>query len=239
MAENSKIEWTHHTFNPWVGCEKISPACDHCYAEAWAKRTGKPELWHGFRRRTTDANWRSPLKWDRHADELGVRYRVFCASLADVFDNAVPMAWRSDLFALIDETPHLDWLLLTKRVGNVLKMLDAMKRTRLPANVWLGSTVVTQAEFDRDVPKLISIPAVVRFLSMEPLLEPVDVTEWSTELEWLIVGGESGGGARMMDPEWARSLRDQCERTDVAFFMKQMTRKEPIPADLLVRQFPH
>lgn len=238
MGERSKIEWTDHTFNPWVGCEKVSPACDHCYAEAWAKRTGSPELWSGFRRRTTAANWRGPVKWDRQAEQHGIRYRVFCASLADVFDNAVPMAWREDLFALIDSTPHLDWLLLTKRVGNVLKMLGDMKRMRLPPNVWLGSTVVTQAEYDRDVPKLINIPAEVRFLSMEPLLESVDITEWATEIEWVIVGGESGSHARRMAPDWARSLRDQCQRNAVAFFMKQMTSKGEIPDDLLVRDFP-
>lgn len=239
MAENSKIEWTDHTFNPWVGCEKVSPACDHCYAEAWAKRTGNAQLWTGFRRRTTPANWRKPVKWNREAAERGVRYRVFCASLADVFDNAVPMAWRTDLFRLIHETPHLDWLLLTKRIGNVKKALTVLGDDELPPNVWLGSTVVTQAEVDRDLDKLLDMPARIRFLSMEPLLEPVNLyLRDCTSLHWVIVGGESGHGARFMQPKWARALRDQCLSNNVAFFMKQMTNKEAIPADLLVRQFP-
>src|SRR5690348_13736947 len=105
MAENSKIEWTHHTFNPWVGCTKVSAACDYCYAEAWAKRSGSPELWNGERRRTSAANWRQPIKWNRNAAERGERHRVFCASLADVFDNQVPTKWRADLWALISDTP--------------------------------------------------------------------------------------------------------------------------------------
>jgi protein gp37 len=123
MGSNSKIEWTDHTFNAWLGCDKVSPACDHCYAEAWANRTGQSELWQGARRRTTAANWSEPLKWNREAAAAGRRARVFCCSLADVFDNKVPNDWRADLWALIAETPALDWLLLTKRIGNVAKML--------------------------------------------------------------------------------------------------------------------
>src|SRR3546814_4489006 len=116
MGENSKIEWTDHTFNPWTGCTKVSPACDHCYAEGWSKRSGLVEWGHGKPRRlTSDANWRKPLKWNDEAARKGVRYRVFCASLADVFDAEVDDAWRDELFALIAMTPHLDWLLLTKR----------------------------------------------------------------------------------------------------------------------------
>lgn len=129
MAENSKIEWTHHTFNPWVGCTKVSPACDHCYAEGWAKRSGMVQ-WgpHAERRRTSESNWRQPIKWNAEAERLGVRYRVFCSSLADVFDNAVPVQWRIGLMKLICETPHLDWLLLTKRIGNASAMLETSFR---------------------------------------------------------------------------------------------------------------
>lgn len=183
MAENTKIEWCDHTFNPWVGCTKVSPACDHCYAESWARRTGQSGLWAGERRRTSQANWRLPLKWNRQAEAKGVRRRVFCASLADVFDNAVPDHWRGDLFGLILDTPHLDWLLLTKRIGNAARMmLDAVgmatdcQHTLWPLrNVWLGATVVNQEEADRDIPKLLETPAAVRFLSCEPLLGPVDL----------------------------------------------------------------
>src|ERR1039458_2213458 len=123
MAENSKIEWTDHTFNPWWGCTPVSSACDFCYAEALSKRFGK-DLWGNKpRQRTSAQNWNQPRKWNRQAEKMGVRYRVFCASMADVFDNQVPTEWRDDLWQLIRETPHLDWLLLTKRPQNISKML--------------------------------------------------------------------------------------------------------------------
>lgn len=186
MAANSKIEWCDHTWNPWVGCTKISPACDNCYAEGWAKRSGSPQLWRGERRRTTESYWRQPLKWDRQAAEAGVRYRVFCASLADVFDNQVPEAWRHDLWELIGRTTNLDWLLLTKRPQNIAKMLPVMD-SRAPGyrpwkerwpwpNVWLGTTVENQEEAERRVPHLLAMPAAVRFLSCEPLLGELDLT---------------------------------------------------------------
>lgn len=218
MAENSKIEWTDHTFNPWVGCTKVSPACDHCYAESWAKRTGNPDLWNGSRRRTTEANWRKPLKWNREAEGAKRRPRVFCASLADVFDNAVEQSWREDLWSLIAETPNLDWLLLTKRIGNAQGMLPYWWGDGWP-NVWIGATVVTQAEADRDIPKLVAIPASVRFLSCEPLLEPIQ--HRFPGVDWVIVGGESGPHARPSHPDWFRSLRDQCVAAGVPYLHKQ------------------
>ncbi|HXR93554.1 MAG TPA: phage Gp37/Gp68 family protein [Steroidobacteraceae bacterium] len=250
MGENSKIEWTDHTFNPWVGCEKISPACDHCYAESWAKRTGNAALWEGQRRRTSEANWRQPLKWNGNAAAAGKRARVFCASLADVFDNKVPEQWRADLFALIRKTPSLDWLLLTKRIGNVWEMTQRAMWSigmhpgmhhSLPENVWLGATVANQEEAERDIPKLLHAPARVRFLSCEPLLGPIDLRglwhrcpthdydggfclqdcgDWRW-LSWVIVGGESGPHARPMHPGWAFSLRDQCREAGVPFLFKQ------------------
>jgi len=175
MAENSAIEWTNHTFNPWIGCTKLGPGCDHYYAEALAgSRLGVPWGPGAPRRRTGDANWKQPRRWNRRAAAAGARERVFCASLADVFDNEVDLAWRADLFQLIFETPHLDWLLVTKRVGNASKMASAAGGW--PANVWLGATIVDQAEADRDVPKLLAISGPrFRFLSMEPLLGPVDL----------------------------------------------------------------
>lgn len=245
MAENTKIEWTDHTFNPWVGCTKISPGCDHCYAESWAKRTGSAGLWNGERRRTTAANWRKPLKWNADAAARAIRYRVFCASLADVFDNDVDRQWRYDLWDLIASTPHLDWLLLTKRIGNASAMFPG-SMSALP-NVWLGATVVTQRELERDLPKLLATPARVRFLSCEPLLEPVDIFEAAHRvgqiveccglpscafcdgtgeaqeigLHWVIAGGESGPGARPMRVEWCGELAEQCDQAGIAFFMKQ------------------
>lgn len=262
MAEGTKIEWADHTFNPWEGCQKVGPGCDHCYAETRnARFNGRAAINWGpgaQRRRTSAANWRKPLQWQAEAKRTGIRPRVFCASLADVFDNAVHPDWRSDLFELIHQTPDLDWLLLTKRIGNVARMIwDDGEITALPDNVWLGATIVNQEEADRDIPKLLAVPAKVRFLSMEPLLGPVNLTEVSDQstaldpecwgdcacdslygydagcrrnggdgalthkIDWVIVGGESGFGARPMHPDWARSLRDQCADAGVPFLFKQ------------------
>lgn len=212
MTANTKIEWVDHTFNPWIGCTKVGPGCDHCYAEDWSKRYGIVQWGAGMpRRRTRDANWRQPLKWNAHrfmqcgicgwrghvaAELIGcgacgsiealedARARVFCASLADVFDNEVPTAWRVDLFRLIEKTPNIDWLLLTKRIGNAERLLDEAGRMmpeslRWPMpNVWLGITVVNQEEADRDIPKLLAVPAHKRFLSIEPMLGPIDARKW-------------------------------------------------------------
>ncbi len=175
MADRSAIEWTDATFNPWWGCRKVSPACDHCYAEAFANWL-KPGLWDTPRRlEFSDDNWKKPRRWARRLPvQLGRRPRVFCASMADVFDNEAPAGARDRLWTLIRETPELDWLLLTKRIGNAPKMLPADWGDGYP-NVWLGATVVTQAEFDRDARKLCETPARIRFLSIEPMLECIDL----------------------------------------------------------------
>ena len=242
MAENSKIEWCDHTFNPWVGCTNISPGCDHCYAEGWAKRTGQAGLWSGERRRTSASYWRQPLRWDLYAERAEIRAKVFCASLADVFDNQAEPEWRRALFELICVTKNLDWLLLTKRPQNAAQMIERDSVLgRLPENVWLGTTVENQDEADRRISHLRAIPVKVRFLSCEPLLEPIRPD--LTGIHWVIAGGESGGGARMMAPDWARSLREQCAMADVPFFMKQMggtvkAKMTPIPGSLMAREFP-
>lgn len=233
MSENSKIEWCDHTFNPWEGCQKVGSGCDHCYAETRNARFagGTAVNWgpDAPRRRTSAANWRKPLAWNAAAGAFmaahGRRQRVFCASLADVFDNEVDPAWRRDLFDLIELTPNLDWLLLTKRIGNAARMVaDARTHDWLAGrrNVMLGATIVSQVEADRDIPKLLAVPAARRFLSMEPLLGPVDLDlGYLAGLDWVIVGGESGPGARPMHPHWARSLRDQCAVAGVPFLFKQ------------------
>ncbi len=239
MAENSKIEWCDHTFNPWIGCTKVGPACDFCYAESLSNRYGWV-TWgpHGERKRTSPANWRKPIAWDKAAAKAGVRHRVFCASLADWLDNQVPAQWREDLALLIDETPNLDWLLLSKRIQNFDKHAP-WHSDNLPSNVWLGITCASQDEFDRDYPKLAAVNARVRFISYEPALAPlIYVGGVSPRPNWIICGGESGHSARMMRPEWARDIRDACKTHGIAFFMKQMTKKAEIPADLLIRQFP-
>ena len=249
MGANSSIEWTDHSFNPWVGCTKISPGCDHCYAEGWAKRSGLVK-WGAERRRTSEENWRQPLKWNAEAKRAGIRRRVFCASLADVFDNEVPEQWRADLFALILKTPNLDWLLLTKRIGNVRTMVpwdrpDGAPSEVWPLNIWLGATIVNQAEADRDIPKLLAVPARVRFLSCEPLLGPLvlrkinvlghgwydclqgwrECSDWGGRenlIDWVIIGGESGPGARPFTLGWAKDIVRHCRASGVPVFVKQV-----------------
>lgn len=245
MAENSEISWTDHTFNPWMGCTKISDGCKFCYAETLMdKRYGKVQ-WgpQGTRIRTSDANWKKPLQWNRQAAKEGRRYRVFCASLADVFEDRLELApWRADLFDLIAKTPNLDWLLLTKRPESIMPMLIAAGRgfQDLPDHLWIGTSVEDQDAADKRIPELLKVPARVRFLSCEPLLGPVNLSPWMTScwqhekaewmlrrwgssqpISWVIVGGESGHSARPMHPQWARGLRDQCQAAGVAFHFKQ------------------
>lgn len=246
MAENSKIEWTDHTFNPWIGCTKVGPGCDGCYAEAMMDhRYGRVRWGAGEdRQRTSTANWRKPVQWNREAEKVGRRPYVFCASLADVFDNEVDDLWRRDLFKLIEATPNLVWLLLTKRIGNVLKMTDPERgNPLLPRNAAIGATIVNQDEYDRDAWKLADVKyrrgPLFTFGSFEPLLGRVELDHYAPD--WIIVGGETDQGghrARFTSEEWMRSLKDQSHTMGRAFFMKQMTNKRPIPADLLLRQWP-
>jgi protein gp37 len=250
MGKNSKIEWTAdrnpdgtvstlgHTFNGWVGCEKISEACRDCYAESWAKRAGTPELWRGQRRRTSTDNWKDPVRWDKAAQASGKRTFVFAFSLADVFEDAPwcpPMTdWRRDFFDLVDACPALTWLLLTKRPQNIRRMVPAAWLTWWPSNVITGCTVENQARADERLPHLVAVPGR-HFVSMEPLLGPVDlayslfdgaeslshVAHKLPGLDWVITGGESGGRARPSHPDWFRDIRNQCERADVPFHFKQ------------------
>lgn len=220
MGENSKIEWTDHTFNPWIGCTPVARECDHCYAETQdAYRSWTPEGWGVGkpRKRTAASTWANPLAWNREAQRRGTRFRIFCASLADVFDTEVPQEWRHDLFEMIRETAHLDWLLLTKRAAAAHHYLNRI--AEVPINMWLGTSVGT-VERRRQIDVLRQTRASIRFLSVEPLLEDLGTIDL-TGIHWVIVGGESGAGARPMHPGWARSLRDQCLNAGVAFFFKQ------------------
>ena len=305
MANETNIAWTDKTFNPVRGCTKVSPACANCYAEAMSARN--PALlgvWgpNGTRIVASEAMWKQPLKWEAQAIKMGQRIRVFCASLADVFEDwqrLMHYPWpqrgihlpkldlvlktpagkwypgseqkshgfhnnavtfddvRDRLWTLIESTPHLDWQLLTKRPENVACMVPAhWMANGFPPNVWLGATVESQEWADKRIPELLKIPAKVRFLSIEPLLGPVDLTgdnlwggpcphcihgevEWDTNaplecrhcencgrtdepaIHWVIVGGESGGKARPMHPDWALSLQRQCLTAGVPFFFKQ------------------
>jgi protein gp37 len=221
MARNSKIEWTTHTFNPWWGCVKVSPACKHCYAESWAKRVGQ-DVWgiKAERRFFGDKHWSEPLKWNAIAATAGERARVFCASMADVFEDRRDLdTYRARLWALIEATPNLDWLLLTKRPDLVARL--APWGNDWPPNVWLGTTVEDQDYAEERLPHLTAIPAAVRFISAEPLLGPVDISPWGARLDWVITGGESGPRARPSSPSWFMALMNQCMAADVAFHFKQ------------------
>lgn len=234
MAKNSKIEWTHHTFNPWWGCVRVSPACKHCYAETFAHRLGL-DMWgkDSERRMLSDSYWRQPVSWNREAQGASERPRVFCASMADVFEDRADLdPLRERLWALIAATPNLDWLLLTKRPEHVARMVPWGRLW--PDNVWLGTTIETQTWAKRRAPELLKHPARVRFVSCEPLLGPVDLTPWLKRttkrdaIDWVIAGGESGHHARPTNPAWLRMLRDQCQARDVAFHFKQWGNWRPV-----------
>ena len=220
MGRFSGIEWTHHTFNPWWGCSKVSPACAHCYAEAWAKRVGMA-LWgeESPRRFFGDQHWKQPVLWDRAAAAAGERHRVFAASMADVFEDRLDLVpHRARLFELIQATPNLDWLLLTKRPELILGLVPWRS---WPANVWVGVTAENQRLLDQRISHLSRISAVVRFLSCEPLLGPLSVVEHSRSIDWVITGGETGHRSRPTHPSWFHSLRDQCIAVGIAFHFKQ------------------
>lgn len=224
--EGTGISWADLTFNPWIGCQKVSPACDHCYAETLATSRLGVEWGPGApRRRTAPGNWAKPPRWDRYAAGAGVQLRVFCASLADVFDNAVDDQWRQDLAALIIQTPSLLWMLLTKRIGNARRFLESMFPDGVPPNVALGVTIANQEEADRDLPRALALKQGLGirrlFLSMEPLLGAADISRYLLGVDLVIVGGESGRNARIMDVDWVRSLRDQCAEAGVPFHFKQ------------------
>jgi protein gp37 len=254
MAEKTGIAWTDHTFNPWWGCVKVSPGCQHCYAEAFSNRTGH-DVWGPAKttpRRTFGAkHWYEPIKWDNSAALEGVRRRVFCASMADVFENhPTANAERPKLWSVIRETPLLDWQILTKRPENIAGMLPSDWGEGYQ-NVWLGTSVEDQDRADERIPELLKVPARVRFLSCEPLLGPIDLTSllwharaWGNPgIHWAIVGGESGGQRRPMEIAWLAKIVEDCRTYGVAPFVKQDNAFKPdqrgrIPDDLWIREFP-
>lgn len=253
MGETTAIEWCHHTFNPWWGCRRVSEGCRNCYAATLSQRFDGDALWSGAHRRTKPATWNEPRRWNKAAIAANERRRVFCASMADVFESSSELdPWRADLWPLIEATPGLDWLLLTKRPQNIRSMVPAkwLDPGGWPNHVWVGTSVEDQDAANARIPRLLGVPARVRFLSMEPLLGPVDLTFvrgdgvvidalrglggafWphapvapddyrSGAIQWVIVGGESGPHARPMHPQWVRSVRDQCVAAGVPFFFKQ------------------
>lgn len=264
MAENSLIEWTDHTFNPWMGCTMVAPECRNCYAKTLMDDRYGRAKWgpKGTRVVTAAANWAKVKKWDRDAAKAGVPARVFCCSLADVFEDDRECTGGEDrglhtlgdvrtaLWALVDSTPNLIWLLLTKRPENILGMVPAawLEPGRWPSNVWTGTSAGCQATAGAAVPKLLEVPGR-HFLSCEPMLGPVDLGQlprperfhrqphgweswWPKQIHWVICGGESGPGARPMHPDWARGLRDQCVAAGVPFFFKQWEEFRPHTIDV-------
>jgi len=252
MAEITGIAWTDSTFNPWIGCTKVGPGCDHCYAEVQdsRKRWGGTTHWGAgvARYRTSASNWAQPIAWDKKAAASGKPWRVFCASLADVFDGDVDQAWRDDLWHLIFQTQHLSWLLVTKRVGNVRRMVPAQwMNEKFPNNIRLLITVCNQEEADRDIPKLLALPCK-NGISYEPALGPVNFwlylrptthakktpaqiayakstdDEWVWKarfIDWIIAGGESGSKARPFVLGWGKDTIRQCQAAGVPVFFKQ------------------
>lgn len=287
--EQSKIQWTNSTFNPWIGCSKVSPGCKNCYAEADMDNRRKRVVWgvNGTRSVTSYAYWRQPLKWDRDAAAAGIKTKVFCSSLADVFEDweghvvdsknnllwwwdenstmpysgtgvdvqgmptfshqnekndifNVPLtlnAIRTYLFWLIEQTTNLYWLLLTKRPENIMQMVPDRWKDKFPENVWIGTSVENQEMANERLPILATIPAAVKFMSGEPMLEKVSL-KGLRKPDWVIVGGESGSNKRPFDAEWARCIKAECKELAISFFMKQIDKVQSIPDDLMIRQFP-
>lgn len=252
MAETTKIQWCDHTFNPWRGCTKVSPGCKNCYAETLSKRNPRVlGVWgdDGSRSIAADSYWRLPYQWNHNAKEAGERGKVFCASLADVFEDRPELVHpRTRLFHLIDETPYLDWLLLTKRPQNVMKCLQDSWRSlydetperievltthqwiqdwqvgNAPANVWLGVSVEDQQRAEERLPSLLQLPARIKFVSFEPLLGPIDLSDplLTEGLDWAILGGESGRQARPLQLSWLRDMIPSLRLRGVAVFVKQL-----------------
>lgn len=247
MGENTAISWATHTFNPWWGCTKVgnSPACDHCYAETWAKRTGFDIWGDDKKRRYLDGqkHWMEPFKWDKQASQESRTDRVFCASMADWAEGRPEQAPHlKKLWSLVLQTHNLNWLMLTKRPQLICKLCPFQNHPR----VWQGVTAETQPWLDLRWGHLKRVESEIYWLSVEPMFEPLKLPKDFSSLGkrgWVICGGESGPSARQMNPDWARSLRDQCQEHGVRFHMKQMSgrRKEDlenIPGDLLIREYP-
>jgi protein gp37 len=222
MGSNTSIEWTDKTWSPWEGCQKVGPGCDHCYAEGMNRWLRRGENWGpGAPRRTySDAHWEKPLYWNRIAANTSSSPKVF-PSVCDPFDNAAPEGLRARFSQLIFDTPNLTWLLLTKRIGNAAAMLEEMFPTGIPNNVSIGATIIDRSEMLRDAGKLKAIKAGVTFWSVEPMLGDLGEIPLGLMPDGVIVGGESGRGARPMHPAWVRRLRDQCLAAGVKFMFKQ------------------
>jgi len=239
MARNTGIAWTDHTWNPWIGCSKVSAGCDHCYAERqfgggsrYARSLGMGNCFGPNADRYIPKTCNVPA-WNRAARRAGVRRRVFVGSLCDLFEDRRDLdSSRTRVGRLIAESTDLDFLLLTKRPQHVSQLVPW--GSHWPTNVWLGVTAEDQRTADERIPLLVGCPAVVRFVSAEPLLGPLDLSRWSSQIDWIIVGGESGPKqiARPMIMPWVRALCDQSRRMDIPLFLKQWGDSVDRPTDI-------
>ena len=257
MGTETKIGWTNHTFNPWIGCTKISAGCDNCYAETLNHRWGNDNWGKGKPRRvTSDSNWKEPIRWNKAAQAAGTKAKVFCASLADVMDDEAPDGQRKRLWDMIDNTPYLTWQLLTKRPQRYTSYLPSEGFRH--KNVWLGTSAENQHFYNIrwSVLRIIAEDfGLVSWISYEPALGPLSLDEYAITLsssqdhyedypDWLVCGGESGTNRRPMEQAWAENLQSECELAGVHFFMKQFSARTPdegkklIPPHLLIHQFP-
>ncbi|GIG70534.1 DUF5131 family protein [Phytomonospora endophytica] len=227
MADKSGIEWTDATWNPVTGCDQVSPGCDHCYALTLAKRLkamGSPKYQNDGDPRTSGPGFGVTV----HPDALDIprRWRsprtVFVNSMSDLFHARVPISFVREVFAVIKDCPQHNFQLLTKRATRLRRLAGGLE---WPANVWMGVSVEARRQTDR-LDDLKAVPAAVRFVSAEPLLEDLGQLDL-TGVDWLIAGGESGPSARPVEASWLRSLRDQCQAVSVPFFFKQWGGQTP------------
>lgn len=250
MAENSKIEWTHHTANLWWGCEEVHQGCDNCYARIFANRFTN-NLWGpGAYRKEINSVWNKLSKFQRNAAKYNEMHRVFVGSMMDVFEVPKPLATdgvlnstytdslRNLLFRKIEEQiyPNLIFLLLTKRPQNINKYIPDSWKVNPPRNVFFGATAVNQQTFNYVTRHLLEVKGK-RFLSIEPQLEAIQLNNIKG-IDWIIQGGESGQRKRSFNLDWAKTMREDCKELNIPYFFKQIDKIQAIPKDMLVRDFP-
>ena len=250
MAQKTKIEWCHHTLNLWWGCTEVHEGCDNCYARTWAKRFGVH--WGNNEFRQELKHWRKDLMtYQRQAAKENEMRYVLVGSMMDIFERPKSLMdnkknpqghttgdIRDELFTqMVNKCTNLIFLFLTKRPSNINKYIPEDWKQNPPQNVMFGTSPVTQETADKLIPQLLQVNGY-RFLSVEPQLEELDLTQWLSKIDWVIVGGESGNGRRAFNPDWARKIRTDCNMARVEFFMKQIDKVIPVPKDLHTREFP-
>lgn len=252
MGKNTKIEWCHHTSNLWWGCVRINAGCDHCYAEILSNRFGDDVWGNDKPRKEIKSVWNDLVKYQKLAKEKNEIHRVFVGSMMDIFEKPMPLIdskgkpntnantgnYRFQLFHQIDrgDYPNLMFLFLTKRPSNINKMIFESWKESPPTNVMFGTSPVNQETFKTLVTQLKEVKGK-RFLSIEPQLSKIELGNM-TGIDWIIQGGESGHHKRPFNIEWARSMRDECNKLGVPYFFKQIDKIQPIPNDLKIQQFP-